>query len=49
MKALKSSQIVRELKPDRLEVCHGKSVLSPADQLDDYIYNNSKSLAFHKS
>lgn len=47
--ALKSSQIVRELKPDRLEVCHGKSVLFPADQLDDYIDNTSKSLAFRKS
>lgn len=47
--ALKSSQIVRELKPDRLEVCHGKSVHSPADQLDDYIDNTSKSLAFRQN
>jgi len=38
--AVKSSWIVSQLKPERLEVCHGKSVFSPADQLDEYIDNN---------
>ncbi|MFD2132153.1 MBL fold metallo-hydrolase [Pseudogracilibacillus auburnensis] len=35
--AVKSSRIVSQLKPERLEVCHGKSVFLPADQLDEYI------------
>lgn len=35
--AIRSSSIVRQLKPLRLEVCHGSSVLRPADQLDTYL------------
>jgi|SRR5699024_5414383 len=34
--AVKSSRIVTQLKPERLEVCHGKSVFFPADQLEEY-------------
>lgn len=37
--AVKSSRIVSQLKPKRLEVCHGKSVFLPADQIDEYIDN----------
>jgi glyoxylase-like metal-dependent hydrolase (beta-lactamase superfamily II) len=35
-RTLQSSRIVRELAPERLEVCHGGSVLRPAGQLDEY-------------
>ncbi|AOZ94085.1 MBL fold metallo-hydrolase [Paenibacillus crassostreae] len=35
--AIRSSSIVREIKPLRLEVCHGSSVLQPANQLDTYL------------
>lgn len=35
--AIRSSEILRTLKPKRLEVCHGTSVLQPADQLDAYL------------
>jgi glyoxylase-like metal-dependent hydrolase (beta-lactamase superfamily II) len=35
--AIRSSAIVGELRPERLEVCHGSSVLRPADQLDEYV------------
>ncbi|MBW7476577.1 MBL fold metallo-hydrolase [Paenibacillus oenotherae] len=35
--ALRSSAIVRKLRPKRLEVCHGSSVMNPADQLDGYL------------
>lgn len=35
--AVKSSSIVGKLQPKRLEVCHGDSVLLPADHLDEYI------------
>ncbi|SFJ00041.1 Glyoxylase, beta-lactamase superfamily II [Paenibacillus sp. UNC496MF] len=34
--AVRSSEIVRKLRPSRLEVCHGGAVLNPADQLDAY-------------
>ena len=33
--AVRSSFVVEELKPKRLEVCHGESVLHPVDQLRD--------------
>ncbi|WP_420849948.1 MBL fold metallo-hydrolase [Psychrobacillus vulpis] len=42
--ALKSSNIVRELKPLRLEVCHGNTVFHPADQLDEYVEKVEKKL-----
>lgn len=35
--AVRSSAIVGELRPERLEVCHGSSVLHPAEQLDQYM------------
>ena len=35
--AIKSSAILRELNPDRVEVCHGDPVMQPAAQLDEYI------------
>lgn len=35
--AVRSSSIVRQLRPDRLEVCHGGAVHNPADRLDHYI------------
>jgi len=35
--AIRSSAIVKQLKPLRLEVCHGTSVLQPANQLDTYL------------
>ncbi len=42
--AVRSSSIVKQLKPKRLEVCHGNSVLNPADQLKDYIQKMEKKL-----
>ena len=42
--AVRSSSIVEQLKPKRLEVCHGNSVLNPADQLKDYIQKMEKKL-----
>lgn len=35
--AIRSSTILRELQPKRLEVCHGTPVLEPAAQLDAYL------------
>nr|WP_221401450.1 MBL fold metallo-hydrolase [Paenibacillus phyllosphaerae] len=35
--AMRSSQIVRQLQPKRLEVCHGSSVLNPASQMERYL------------
>lgn len=35
--ALRSSSIVKQLQPDRLEVCHGGPVFKPAGHVDDYI------------
>ncbi|MCF6136526.1 MBL fold metallo-hydrolase [Pseudalkalibacillus berkeleyi] len=43
--AVRSSRIVGKLKPKRLEVCHGKAVLNPAEHLDQYIQNTSKKYA----
>lgn len=34
--AINSSSIVSQLKPLRLEVCHGNSVFNPADQIEEY-------------
>ncbi|NOU98853.1 MBL fold metallo-hydrolase [Paenibacillus planticolens] len=33
--ALRSSAIVKQLNPKRLEVCHGDTVFQPAEQLDE--------------
>lgn len=35
--AIRSSAIVNQLQPQRLEVCHGEAVFKPADQLDAYL------------
>lgn len=35
--AVKSSSIVQQLKPKRLEICHGSPVFQPAEQIDSYI------------
>lgn len=43
--AVKSSRIVRQLKPLRLEVCHGDAVHNPAEQLDGYLAEMSRSLS----
>ncbi|RED55941.1 MBL fold metallo-hydrolase [Cohnella lupini] len=41
---LNSSLVVGKLRPKQLEVCHGHSVFNPADQLSDYISEESKKL-----
>lgn len=46
--AVRSSSIVEQLKPKRLEVCHGSSVLKPADQLQEYIQKMKKKLQIDK-
>ena len=38
--AVESSKILRLLKPDQLEICHGNSVHNPADQLEEYLRQN---------
>jgi glyoxylase-like metal-dependent hydrolase (beta-lactamase superfamily II) len=35
--AVRSSAIVKQLQPQRLEVCHGDPVFKPADQIDAYL------------
>ena len=40
--AIKSSAIVRKLKPKRLEVCHGSTVFNPAEQLEEYVRKTEK-------
>ncbi len=35
--AVRSSIIVGQLNPQRLEICHGKPVLNPAEQLEEYM------------
>ncbi|MBE1556898.1 glyoxylase-like metal-dependent hydrolase (beta-lactamase superfamily II) [Filibacter limicola] len=42
--ALQSSLIVKELKPERLEVCHGSTVFRPADQLEEYVRETERKL-----
>lgn len=36
-KAVKSSTILEQLQPKRLEICHGMSVFNPAKQVNNYI------------
>lgn len=43
--ALKSSRIVGQLRPRRLEVCHGEPVLAPADHLAEYIKTTAAALS----
>ncbi|MCJ8009348.1 MBL fold metallo-hydrolase [Lederbergia wuyishanensis] len=44
--AVKSSAIIKYLKPKKVEVCHGYTVLNPADHLEEYM---EKTLAAIKS
>ena len=41
-KAVKSAAIVGQLKPKRLEVCHGYTVFNPGDQLEEYVRKTEK-------
>ncbi len=43
--AVRSSEIVRQLQPERLEVCHGGPVFDAAGQLDAYIAAAAKRYA----
>ena len=43
--AVNSSKIIRQLQPKRLEVCHGNSVLQPANQIDSYIQQMGQELS----
>jgi len=38
--AIKSSELLRDLNPKHLEVCHGEPVFNPAEQLDEYLRIN---------
>ncbi|RDW15892.1 MBL fold metallo-hydrolase [Oceanobacillus chungangensis] len=40
--AVKSSMILRKLKPKQLEVCHGNTVFHPANQLEAYLQQFGK-------
>ena len=40
--AIKSGAIVKQLKPKRLEVCHGSAVFNPAEQLEEYVRKTEK-------
>ncbi|NRG44535.1 MBL fold metallo-hydrolase [Bacillus sp. CRN 9] len=40
--AVRSSEIVSELNPIRLEVCHGGSVMNPAEQIPAYQSKNAE-------
>lgn len=42
--AVHSSKIVEQLKPARLEVCHGNSISNPAEQLKVYIHKMENKL-----
>lgn len=42
--AVKSSSIVEKLRPRKLEVCHGYSVLEPAEHLEEYLCKMEKKL-----
>lgn len=38
--AIQSSQIVYDLKPKQLEICHGHAVIDPASQWEEYVRVN---------
>lgn len=42
--AVRSSSIIKKLQPIKLEVCHGHSVLHPANQLEEYIQKMEKKI-----
>ncbi|MBS4196245.1 MBL fold metallo-hydrolase [Lederbergia citri] len=35
--AIKSSAIIKDLKPEKVEVCHGYTVLNPSDHIEEYM------------
>lgn len=43
--ALRSAAIVKRLNPARVEVCHGKSVIRPAEQVDEYVAATAQSFS----
>ncbi|MDP5276254.1 MBL fold metallo-hydrolase [Chengkuizengella axinellae] len=43
--AVRSSEVVRQLKPVRLEVCHGNPVFNPVDHLDEYIAKTTEAVS----
>ncbi|MFD2369304.1 MBL fold metallo-hydrolase [Brevibacillus sp. GCM10020057] len=47
--AVKSSLILRELRPVHLEICHGKPVKNPAEQLDAYLERTAAAYAIPDS
>jgi glyoxylase-like metal-dependent hydrolase (beta-lactamase superfamily II) len=42
---LRSSRIVKQLNPKRVEVCHGKPVFNPADHLEAYVQKTAASFS----
>ncbi|MBS4201083.1 MBL fold metallo-hydrolase [Bacillus sp. FJAT-49732] len=42
--AVNSSAIIEHLKPKKLEVCHGYTVLNPADHLEEYMEKALRSI-----
>nr|WP_249310530.1 MBL fold metallo-hydrolase [Bacillus sp. FJAT-49736] len=42
--AVTSGKIIGDLQPKRLEVCHGNSVIEPANQIDGYIRKMEREL-----
>jgi glyoxylase-like metal-dependent hydrolase (beta-lactamase superfamily II) len=45
--AIKSGEIVRSLRPKRVEVCHGEPVMNPAEHWEEYIRQNERWLLQH--
>jgi glyoxylase-like metal-dependent hydrolase (beta-lactamase superfamily II) len=43
--ALRSSAVIRQLKPQRVEICHGDPVLNAADHFDEYIRSSAAALS----
>ncbi|TCP55775.1 glyoxylase-like metal-dependent hydrolase (beta-lactamase superfamily II) [Tumebacillus sp. BK434] len=41
--AVRSSAILKELQPKRLEICHSRPVMNPAEQVDRYLRENAGS------
>ncbi|QUG40068.1 MBL fold metallo-hydrolase [Psychrobacillus sp. INOP01] len=45
--AVESANIISQLKPKQLEVCHGNTVFQPYDQLEEYIKTMERKLGGH--
>ncbi|KEO81388.1 MBL fold metallo-hydrolase [Tumebacillus flagellatus] len=39
--AIQSARVLEHLRPKRLEICHSKPVFNPAEQLQEYLQQNS--------